>query len=46
LTINYRDDILLGLGLTPDRISKDARFLLAAELYELGKLSSGQAAGV
>jgi predicted HTH domain antitoxin len=46
LTINYGDDTLLALGLTPDQFAKEARFLLAAKLYELGKLSSGQAASL
>ena len=46
LTIEYGDDILVGLGLSPDQFSEEARFLLAAKLYELGKLSSGQAAGL
>ncbi|MBN1341152.1 MAG: UPF0175 family protein [Phycisphaerae bacterium] len=44
LTIEYGDDILVGLGLSPDQFSREARFLLAAKLYELGKLTSGQAA--
>ena len=46
LTIEYGDDILVGLGLSPDQFSQEARFLLAAKLYELGKLTSGQAAGL
>ena len=44
LTIEYGEEILLGLGLTPDQFSHEARFLLAAKLYELGKVTSGQAA--
>ncbi|MFO8073130.1 MAG: UPF0175 family protein [Polyangia bacterium] len=44
LTISYGEEILLGLGLSPDQFSEEARFLLAAKLYELGKLTSGQAA--
>lgn len=44
LTIEYGDDILVGLGLSPDQFSQEARFLLAAKLYELGRLTSGQAA--
>ncbi|MEM6795613.1 MAG: UPF0175 family protein [Acidobacteriota bacterium] len=44
LTIEYRDEILLSLGLEPDEFALEARFLLAAKLYELGRLSSGQAA--
>jgi len=44
LTIEYEVDILLGLGLSPDQFSDEATFLLAAKLYELGRLTSGQAA--
>ncbi len=44
LTIHYGDDLLLGLGLSPSEFSKEAAFLLAAKLYELGRLTSGQAA--
>ena len=44
MTIEYGDDVLLGLGLSPDEFSAEAKFLLAAKLYELGRLSSGQAA--
>ncbi len=44
LTIEYEDEVLLGLGLSPNQFSDEARFLLAAKLYELGRLTSGQAA--
>ncbi len=44
LTIEYGDDVLLGVGLSPKEFTEEARFLLAAKLYELGKLTSGQAA--
>jgi hypothetical protein len=44
LTIEYGDNILLGLGLSPEQFSEEAKFLLAAKLYEIGKLTSGQAA--
>lgn len=44
LTIDYGDDVLLSLGLSADEFSDEARLLLAAKLYELGKLTSGQAA--
>ncbi|MBI5480590.1 MAG: UPF0175 family protein [Deltaproteobacteria bacterium] len=44
LTIEYGDEVLLGLGLSAEQFSEEARFLLAAKLYELGKLTSGQAA--
>jgi predicted HTH domain antitoxin len=44
LKIEYGEDILLSAGLTREEFDCEARFLLAAKLYELGKLSSGQAA--
>lgn len=44
LTIDYGDDLLAGLGLSPDEFSEEAKFLLAAKLYELGRATSGQAA--
>ena len=44
LEIEYGDDVLLSVGLTKDQFNQEARFLLAAKLYDLGRLSSGQAA--
>jgi predicted HTH domain antitoxin len=44
VTIEFGDDILFSLGVSAEQFSEEAKFLLAAKLYELGKLSSGQAA--
>ena len=44
LTIEYGDDVLLALGLSPTEFAVEARRLLAIELYARGKLSAGQAA--
>jgi predicted HTH domain antitoxin len=44
VTIEYEDDLLSSLGMSEEQFSEEAKFLLAAKLYELGKLSSGQAA--
>ncbi|MFN0084074.1 MAG: UPF0175 family protein [Blastocatellia bacterium] len=44
LTIEYQDDLLFRLGVNREQFSTEARFLLAAKLYELGRLSSGEAA--
>ena len=44
LTLEYGDDILLSLGLSAEEFSEEAKLLLAAKLYELGRLTSGQAA--
>ena len=46
LTIDYGDDVLLALGMTPDEFSKEARILIAVKLHEMGRLSSGVAAGL
>ncbi|MEX2607267.1 MAG: UPF0175 family protein [Kiritimatiellia bacterium] len=46
LQIEYGDDVLLSAGLSRDAFDGEARFLLAAKLYELGRLSSGQAASL
>lgn len=43
LTIEYDDALLLGTGLSRDEFNAEARFLLSAKLYELGRLTSGQA---
>ena len=44
LTIEYTDDVLYSLGLSDKEFAGEAKFLLAAKFYELGKLSSGKAA--
>ncbi len=44
MIIDYDDDMLANIALSPDEFAEEARLLLAAKLYEQGKLSSGQAA--
>lgn len=44
MIIDYEDDVLVNVGLSPEEFADEARLLLAAQLYEQGKLSSGQAA--
>lgn len=44
LTIPYDDDVLLQASLRREEFEREAPFLLAAKLYELGRLSSGRAA--
>jgi predicted HTH domain antitoxin len=44
LTIEYGDDILFSAGMPRSEFDAEARLLLAGKLYELGRLSSGQAA--
>ncbi len=44
LTIDYGDEVLLALGLSPDQFRKEAKILIAVKLYEMGRLSTGAAA--
>lgn len=44
LQISYDDSVLLESHLGRDEFEREARFLLAAKLFELGRLSSGKAA--
>ncbi len=46
IAIDYPDDLLVSLGTSADAFEKEARFALAAKLYEQGRLSSGKAAGI
>lgn len=46
VTLVVTDEVLAGLGLSPTEFEEEARFLLAAKLYEQGRLSSGQAAAL
>ena len=44
LTIDYGDDVLLALGLTPEEFREEAKILIAVKLYEMGRLYTGAAA--
>ena len=44
LTIDYGDEVLSALGLSPDQFREEAKILIAVKLYELGRLSTGAAA--
>lgn len=44
LQIEYDDALLLDLAMPREEFEREATFLLAAKLYERGRLSSGQAA--
>lgn len=46
LTIEYSDDLLRRTGISREDFPGEARFLLAAKLYEIGRLSSGEAASM
>ncbi|HEV8241827.1 MAG TPA: UPF0175 family protein [Thermoanaerobaculia bacterium] len=38
------DSVLLAAGQSPDEFAREAKFLLALKLFEMGRLSSGRAA--
>ena len=44
LRIEYPDELLLALEEEPESFEAEARLLLAAKLYEMGKTSTGMAA--
>lgn len=44
LHISYPEDVLASADQTPDEFEHEMRFLLAAKLYELGRMTSGRAA--
>ena len=44
LTIEFDAELLAALNMSRDEFAREAPFLLAAKLYELGKISSGKAA--
>lgn len=46
LTIDLPEDVLVATGQTREGFVQEAKFLLAAKLFELGRLSSGRAAGL
>jgi predicted HTH domain antitoxin len=43
LHIPYGEELLVATGQSPDELEPELRFLLAAKLYELGRVSAGQA---
>ncbi len=44
LAIELSEDVLLASGYSREDFVKEAKFLLALKLFELGRLSSGKAA--
>lgn len=44
LKILYPEDLPEALGETPEEFERELKFLVAAKLYDLGRISSGRAA--
>jgi predicted HTH domain antitoxin len=44
LRISYPEELLEALGKTPEEFELEMKFLMAAKLYELGRIASGRAA--
>ncbi len=44
LEITYPEDLPGALGETSEEFERELRFLVAAKLYEMGRISSGRAA--
>ena len=44
VTIDYSDELLQTLDMSPEQFQEEARMLLAVKLYEMGSLSTGAAA--
>lgn len=46
LVLDYPENILLSLNATPEEFKHKLKLLAAIKLYEIGKLSLGEAAGL
>lgn len=46
LSIKYPESVLATLNLSPETFEQEARTALAVKLYELGRLTSGQASAL
>lgn len=46
VTIELPESLLIGTGQSRDEFVKEAKFLLMAKLFEMGRVSSGKAADI
>jgi predicted HTH domain antitoxin len=46
MTIKYPESVLATLNLSPEIFEQEAKTALAVKLYEMGRLTSGQAAAL
>jgi predicted HTH domain antitoxin len=46
VTIELPESLLIGTGQSRDEFVKEAKFLLMAKLFEMGRVSSGKAAEI
>ncbi len=44
VVLSYSDDLASAIRLTPEELAAQVRLMAALKMFELGKLSSGQAA--
>jgi predicted HTH domain antitoxin len=44
IQLDLPDSVLLATGQSPDEFAREAKYLLALKLFEVGRLSSGRAA--
>jgi predicted HTH domain antitoxin len=44
IELSYPDSLAAALNLSPEAFAKEAKLALAVKLFELGRLTSGQAA--
>ncbi len=45
-TITYPEELAENLGLSDEQVQRELGFMAAAKLYELGRVSAGQAAEI
>ena len=46
VTLEFADEVLLALGVSPEQFGDEVKLLTAVKLYELGRLSAGAAANL